>query len=409
MLGLILVLAVGANAQSGTAPSPCCTSNQFSVGTAVTIGKTVNGKGVAQQGFLNMQYDWTNKLLYIESNITDMATQQIESYKILQDINNNQQYVILKDGSCYIQPSTVPMDPPCIPKDAAFMGELTLNSGSGTLVKGNAWAFKIEQQDIKMVVSQDTCTPIMRVATGISYGEEQQITNLYYNQSPGFADASKMVAPTGCTPQPTMGKQCCTSKQFTASVGVSVAKSVNGVGSASKGIERYIYDADAKLVYVESALTEQGGSGKTTAYKVLQDFNTMTSRITLQDGTCYKGVITESMEPACIPNDAQFLGSQTIGSGDRALKTNAFEITQPMGNITMVVEDGTCTPVSETRAGRFYGEDQQRTTMFYDFQPFIDAADRQLLATPANCETPLPTQAPMNQMMTTMMGAPIVG
>merc|ERR1711963_1204099 len=146
MLGLILLLVVGANAQSGTAPSPCCTANQFSVGTAVTIGKSVNGKGVAQQGFMMIQYDWTNKLEYVEYNLTDMATQQEESYKVLQDFNNNQQYVTVKDGSCYIQPLMVSnMDPPCIPNDATFMGELTLNSGSGTLVKGNAWAFKMNQ------------------------------------------------------------------------------------------------------------------------------------------------------------------------------------------------------------------------------------------------------------------------
>jgi len=380
------------------------------VGTAVTIGKTVNGKGVAQQGFMMIQYDYTNKLEYIESNLTDMATQNIESYKILQDFNNMQQYVILQDGSCYAQPLMEPsMVPPCVPKDATFMGELTLNSGSGQLVKGNAWSFMENNRNVKMVVSQDTCTPIMRVAAGMIYGEEQQQTILYFNQSPGIADASKMVVPANCKPQPTLGKQCCTSKQFTASVGIAVSKSVNGVGMASKGVERYVFDTEAKLVYIESSMTDQGTTGNTNAFKMLQDFNTMTSRITLADGSCYKGVIQDPMEPACIPDDALFLGSQTIGSGDKTIKTNAFEIQRPGGNLTMVVEEGTCTPVYETRAGRFFGEDQQRTVMFYDFQPFISDADRKLLVTPSNCETPLPTNSPMNQMMTTVNGAPIVG
>merc|ERR1719277_1859606 len=121
----------------------------------------------------------------------------------------------------------------------------------------------------------------------------------------------------------------------------------------------------------------------------------MTNRITFEDGSCYKNTLeAEPLDTPCIPDDALFLGSQTIGSGDRAIRTNAFEVSSAAGNRTMVAEEGTCTPISMTRTGRLYGEDQQRTTMFYDVQPFIDAGDRALLATPPNCETPLPTATP---------------
>ena len=49
------------------------------------------------------------------------------------------------------------------------MGPLTLNSGSGAL-QANAWSFSMGDKNIKMVVSQDTCTPIYRVVNGSFYG-----------------------------------------------------------------------------------------------------------------------------------------------------------------------------------------------------------------------------------------------
>ena len=55
------------------------------------------------------------------------------------------------------------------------------------------------------------------------------------------------------------------------------------------------------------------------------------------------------------PADAKFLGTHMVGSGSHAFPANAWEFTQNMANITLIVTADECTPVSQTLIGRFYG------------------------------------------------------
>merc|ERR1712087_9532 len=99
-------------------------------------------------------------------------------------------------------------------------------------------------------------------------------------------------------------------------------------------------------------------------------------------------------------DDATWLGRHKIGAGLGAVKADAWDFTMGQSNVTPVVTaDGSCTPVSSTRTGNFYGEDQQRTTLYYDYKSSISAADKRLLVKPDGCDNPYPTGAPQDAVV----------
>jgi len=400
----VLVLAAAVNGQAAPTAKPCCFNSQFTAVTATNVGKNVDGKETAQQILSTVVYDFTNKKMLMGMNISDLGTNQDTYYTVFQDNNAHQQYVTLADGSCFIQPWNEPMESPCIPDDAVFQGELTMNSGNGSLVKANAWRYLQRGADIRMVVSQDTCTPLIRSLAGPQYGENQLQTVMYFNVQP-TVDPALLKAPTGCKPQPTLGKQCCASRQFTGSVQLTVAKKLNGTGHVSKGTERYVYDADAQMIYTDSDTTLDTGARQ--KYRILQNYKTMKMNV-MGEGFCFVQDFNDTMLPPCVPDDAMFMGSHWIGSGDAALKANTFEVKRDNYNLTMIVAADTCTPISQVQSGHVYGEEQQRTILFYDFIPTISDEDRKLFTLPANCDTVLPT-APGKDQMNGASGAPLVG
>ena len=53
--------------------------------------------------------------------------------------------------------------------NATFLGVLNLGLSPSTL-KGNAWEIVTPKANMKLVVTQDTCTPIMEASYGMIYG-----------------------------------------------------------------------------------------------------------------------------------------------------------------------------------------------------------------------------------------------
>jgi len=294
----------------------------------------------------------------------------------------------MEDGSCIVLPWMETMASPCIPDNATSLGEVTVGAG----VKGNAFEFMEGAAKVRMVVTADTCTPIIDSRVGRVFGEDQQRTQFYYNFTGSISDSdrSMLTVPASCmevTPKP-----CCTSSQFSASVSIIVGKLVQGKGVSQRGMERIQYDYTNKMIYAESSLTDQITQVQTNL-TVLQDYNNMKQYITMGDGSCYVQPWMEAMIPPCIPDNATFVGSVTLGEGAGALKGNAFRFMQGQAQAQVVVSADTCTPITDARGGFFDGEQQQRDLMYYNFQSSI--ADMSKFVVPANCDTPLPTMPPV--------------
>merc|ERR1711917_77510 len=199
MLGLLVLLVAGAAAQ---APKPCCFSHQFTVSMAYSAGrKGENGMGTAVQGTQEVIYDFDAKMLYTPVSTTDVAANTTTNMIVLQDFTNTKEYYTSEDGSCYYKALDYDMQPPCIPQNSTYMGNLTLGTGSNTLM-GHAWNWKDAMADYKMVVTAE-CAPIIMTAYGTVYGLEQEITYLYFNYKTSVDDRSVFTPPTDCKPIPT--------------------------------------------------------------------------------------------------------------------------------------------------------------------------------------------------------------
>jgi len=381
----LLLLAASAAAMTTSPPPPyCCGDEVWSSQAAVTFGRGGDGqKGTGYQGLELYITDYTHQKIYIEANTTDLSTLNVTSYKVLQDYANGKQYWIV-DSGCYVKNFTTPMTKRCL-KDmgAQFMGELDLGGIAST-----AWSYDLGGVATKVVVDKAHCRPLFATTAGVQEGENSLGSVLFFNYSPSISksDASKLVAPADCMPAPDDSpKRCCMSKRFSMSATVSGGKVHNGVPTAFKGTENYVVDSDAKIVWAQSALTDMV-TGVTDTYTVHQDFNTMKQRVVMKDGNCYIQTLTETMYPTCIPDGSVYLGTHTMGSGAHTFQASAWQ--WPVTNnrsLTTIFEDETCTPVSTSTSGNFYGENQNRDYLYYDYTPSLMAAEEAKLVPPSGC------------------------
>lgn len=200
---LAFLVATTAAQQAPQAPQPCCASHRFSAVIGQTGGYVQNGNEVPIDGFMELLFDYDAKLMSMELHTLNLTSGQYDNTSILMDYNTHKQYFRTQDYGCFEDSMDDAMVEPCVPDSATYMARVTLGSGDSTL-DTDVWQFTTPGTDnvVKMVVTADTCTPVMQSTYGTMYGGPRSETLIFTNFQGAITDRSSLVVPQNCQPVP---------------------------------------------------------------------------------------------------------------------------------------------------------------------------------------------------------------
>ncbi|KAK6169979.1 hypothetical protein SNE40_018483 [Patella caerulea] len=160
------------------------------------------------------------------------------------------------------------------------------------------------------------------------------------------------------------------------------------VRSVTNGL--YVYnvmseDFDAKLIGINTLVFNPGQSSVPTGHRQVQDFNTKKQYSITPQG-CNVSDIVFDLQGPCVPDNAEYLGSNYFGYGVGSLKYDAYRFTleKTDANITVIFTQGDCIPVLEGVSGVINGVAVDSTYTFTTYEKEIQ--DRSIFNIPSSCQ-----------------------
>ncbi|OWF49838.1 uncharacterized protein LOC110451164 isoform X2 [Mizuhopecten yessoensis] len=127
-----------------------------------------------------------------------------------------------------------------------------------------------------------------------------------------------------------------------------------------------IFDYDMKLSYdydLKMARTDMMIAGR--QQMSLIDYNNNVT-YSVYDGFCTKNSSFIEAQSPCVPDEAQFAGSQVMGSANASLAVDTWRLTTSDLVMKITVTKDTCTIVQESMYGNINGEQGESTYIFSD-------------------------------------------
>jgi len=189
ILAAILV-ASDAAAVPAAEPPKCCVDRQFT-GQMSEISGThfpITGDSVFEDSYTFFAYDYYRKKAGVEHHLR-LANGTEKVTKSLMDYNQGMLFVDTGNNTCYAEKILIPMEQPCIPADAVFLGESTLGYASES-IKTLSWEYRPANSDIvyKRMFTKDGCVPIASAYYGTVNGVPKNSIQIFSNYSPGIPD-----------------------------------------------------------------------------------------------------------------------------------------------------------------------------------------------------------------------------
>ncbi|RUS74907.1 hypothetical protein EGW08_017323 [Elysia chlorotica] len=207
MTGLLLALVLNSAVVSITLgqtnplvePKKCCLDRQFSVSIGEIGGKAypITGNSVFLDGVTYLAYDFYKQMIGAESHMrqpdgSDKVT------RTLLDYNTMRMYVD-DSGVCSILNITEPMEDPCVPANATYMGEVRFGYGTASL-EVNTWEFERASGNSRILVrrsyTKTSCVPVIETYYGTVDGASTDVSHFFVNFKPGIDNPSDLVAPS---------------------------------------------------------------------------------------------------------------------------------------------------------------------------------------------------------------------
>lgn len=157
--------AVAAQGETTTAtPKPCCFPSAFQATVA-----DMNSASAGNMRLFEVYRDWDKRMQV--QRVMEFAPpgQVAPTVTIILDFNHSVQYILTSSGDCTSNHLNYAMLEPCMPENAAYLGETYLGYGADK-THFRTWSFRREDQgrNISMTVAatvQD-CVPVMETITG---------------------------------------------------------------------------------------------------------------------------------------------------------------------------------------------------------------------------------------------------
>ncbi|KAK6169975.1 hypothetical protein SNE40_018481 [Patella caerulea] len=174
-------------------------------------------------------------------------------------------------------------------------------------------------------------------------------------------------------------KRCCVDKQFSA-----ILADPSDIARGSYQFSHIAEDFEAKLLATTTFQFSPGNSSIPLS-RVVQDFNQGIQYVIYSD-KCTSQKLQYTMQGPCVPDDAEFLGSNIIGYQPKTLNINGYrwKFANQEAYIAMTFSDD-CTPLVESIIGTINGGPVDRTYIFNQYQKTI--TDRSIFNIPATCTT----------------------
>ncbi|KAK3794394.1 hypothetical protein RRG08_061061 [Elysia crispata] len=180
-------------------PKKCCLDRQFTVAIGEIGGKSypITGNSVFMDGVTYVAYDFYKGMIGSETHMkqpdgSDKVT------KSLLDYNTNRLY-LTENGVCTILNITEPLEDPCLPDSATYMGSAMFGYGTESL-EVNTWEFERASGNSKVLIrrsyTKTTCVPVVEAYYGTVDGASTEVTHFFVNFKPGVDNPSDLEAPS---------------------------------------------------------------------------------------------------------------------------------------------------------------------------------------------------------------------
>jgi len=201
LLHVLTVVAMVTLAQAQDAePNKCCFDKTFT-GQVGAVGGTyypITGNVQFEDSYTYFAYDYYNKVVGVEYHLRlPNGTEQVT--RSLLDYNTDTQYVTTDNTTCVSTKIGMPMEEPCIPADAKYLGAAKVGYGNEALTLWS-WEHKVPNTDIVYKRSfTSSCVPVLSAYYGTVNGTPKNSFQVYSGYTPGIpADvAATLKAPTG--------------------------------------------------------------------------------------------------------------------------------------------------------------------------------------------------------------------
>lgn len=171
-------------------PAKCCIDRQFTgkVSELSASHFPITGSTVFEDSYSYFAYDFYRKKTGVEHHIRlPNGTEQVS--KSLLDYNQDMIFVETSNTTCYAQKLGVPMETPCVPADAVYLGTSRIGYANEAIVV-NTWEYTPPGTDIvyKRTFTKDGCVPVAFAYYGTVNGVPKNGVQLYSDYNPGIAD-----------------------------------------------------------------------------------------------------------------------------------------------------------------------------------------------------------------------------
>ncbi|GFN86264.1 mammalian ependymin-related protein 1-like [Plakobranchus ocellatus] len=159
--------------QTSPEPPKCCIDRQFTV-TIGEVGGSVyplTGNTVFVDGYILLAYDYYKQRVGAETHRKQPDGSE-KVTRVLTDFAAKRQYVD-ENNVCSILAITEPMEEPCLPANASFVGTATFGYGSASL-EVNTWEYESSTDKgrvlIRRTFTKSGCVPVVESYYGMVEG-----------------------------------------------------------------------------------------------------------------------------------------------------------------------------------------------------------------------------------------------
>ncbi|ESO84142.1 hypothetical protein LOTGIDRAFT_155467 [Lottia gigantea] len=184
---------------------------------------------------------------------------------------------------------------------------------------------------------------------------------------------------------------CCTSNAFETVLSEAGGIYVSNATTVPIDVwNKMYYDFNRKMMTLETHTRLSTGYYK--QIKIIMDFRQQLE-FAIEKGNCTVIPVKESMQKPCIPKNATYLGSNSIGYADEAIEFTSWEFETPNSDVStkLTVSSKGCVPLTQSmyvnRGMCLHTTPNNKTAVSYtfaNFKPMI--TNDAVFQIPANCQ-----------------------
>jgi len=190
MLACVLSIVAMATAAWGqdAEPNKCCVDKTF-MGQVSAVGGTyypITGNVQFEDSYTFFAYDYYNKVVGAEFHLRlKNGSEQVT--RSLLDYNTDTQYITTDNTSCVMTKIGMPMEDPCVPAGARYLGASKVGYGAESMTLWS-WEYQIPNTDILYKRAfTSSCVPVISAYYGTVNGTPKNSFQMYSGYNPGIS------------------------------------------------------------------------------------------------------------------------------------------------------------------------------------------------------------------------------